>query len=69
MATEHAHIKTLIDKLEGMSSERLNEIEDFIDFLRQRDNDQNLSQTASKVAERSFANVWDNSDDSIYDKL
>ncbi|NOR43391.1 MAG: toxin-antitoxin system, antitoxin component, Xre family protein [Gammaproteobacteria bacterium] len=69
MAAEHNHIKTLIDKLETLPQERLDEVEDFVDFLKQRGRDRQLTRAATQVAEQSFANVWDNSDDSIYDQL
>ncbi len=69
MATEHNHIKTLIDKLESLPQERLDEVEDFVDFLKQRGRDRQLTRGATQVAEQSFANVWDNSDDSVYDQL
>ena len=69
MATEHSHIKTLIDKLESLPQDRLDEVEDFIDFLKLRGRDRQLTRAAAQVAEQSFSNVWDNSDDSIYDQL
>ena len=69
MATEHNHIKTLIDKLETLPQERLDEVEDFVDFLKQRGRDRQLTRAVAQVAEQSFASVWDNSDDSVYDQL
>lgn len=36
MATERKHIRELIGKLEALSPERIAEVEDFIDFLKQR---------------------------------
>jgi len=69
MATEHNHIKTLIDKLETLPQERLDEVEDFVDFLKQRGSDSQLTRAATQVAENSFASVWDNADDSVYDQL
>ena len=69
MATEHNHIKTLIDKLESLPQERLDEVEDFVDFLKQRGRDRQLTRAAAQVAEQSFANLWDNPDNSVYDQL
>jgi hypothetical protein len=37
MAIEHTHIRTLIDKLQALPPERIAEVEDFIDFLKERD--------------------------------
>jgi hypothetical protein len=69
MAAEHNHIKTLIDKLESLPQERHDEVEDFADFLMQSGRVRQLTRAAAQVAEQSFANVWDNSDDSVYDQL
>lgn len=69
MATEHNHIRELIDKLESLSPERLAEVEDFIDFLKQREQDRELTRRASAVAEPSLRKVWDNPEDAVYDSL
>ena len=69
MATERNHIRELIDKLEALPPERVAEVEDFIDFLNSRSPDRRLTQAASRVAEPSLAQVWDNPDDSVYDQL
>ena len=67
MATNRDHIHNLIDKLEALPPERIAEVEDFIDFLKQRDNDRQLTRTVATVAEPSLQKVWDNLDDVIYD--
>jgi hypothetical protein len=61
----------LIEKIRQLSSPRIIEIEDFIDFLYQRDNqsDANLTMAATKLSEASFSQVWDNSEDAAYDNL
>ncbi len=59
----------MIEKLEHLPPERLAEVEDFIDFLKQRDNALNLSRGFAQVSEASFAKVWDNDSDAIYDAL
>ncbi len=69
MATERNHIHALIDKLENLPPERINEVEDFIDFIKQRDQARQLTQAAMKTAEPSLKKVWDNPDDAIYDAL
>ncbi|HEB98812.1 MAG TPA: toxin-antitoxin system, antitoxin component, Xre family protein [Thiotrichales bacterium] len=69
MATEHDHIRKLIDKLEALSPERIAEVEDFIDFLKSRDTDRQLTHMVAKASEPSFAKVWDNPDDAVYDAL
>lgn len=69
MATERNHIRELIDKLEALPPERIAEVEDFIDFLKSRDTDRQLTRAAAKASEPAFAKVWDNPDDAVYDQL
>lgn len=69
MATNIKHIRELIDKLEALPPERIVEVEDFIDFLKQRDTDRHLTRMAEKAAEPSLEKVWDNPDDAVYDAL
>ncbi len=59
----------MLEKLEHLSPERLAEVEDFIDFLRQRDQDKRLRQEYVQASENAFNQVWDNDDDAIYDCL
>ena len=69
MATEHNHIRELIDKLEALPPERIAEVEDFIDFIKQRDQARQLTRAAATAAEPSLQKVWDNPDDAVYDTL
>ncbi len=62
-------VEHMLEKLELLSPERLAEVEDFIDFLNQRDQDKRLRQDYAKVSEDTFNKVWDNEDDAIYDSL
>ena len=50
-------------------SERIAEVEDFVDFLQSRDESRGLTRSAMKSSEATFAKVWDNEDDAAYDKL
>jgi hypothetical protein len=59
----------LIRKIESLPPERIAQVEDFVDFLRQRTEDQALVEAAMKMSEPSFREVWDNPDDAVYDKL
>jgi hypothetical protein len=63
------HEQSLISKIRTLSSEKLHEVEDFIDFLRQYGQDRQLRQGAAKLSENAFQQVWDNSEDSEYDRL
>jgi hypothetical protein len=69
MAIDHNHIRELIDKLEALPPERIAEVEDFIDFIKHRNQDRQLTRAAAKTAERSLQKVWDNPDDAVYDAL
>lgn len=59
---------TLIDKLKELPPQRLAEVEDFVDFLRAREQSR-LTQAATKASEPAFARVWENDEDAAYDKL
>jgi hypothetical protein len=58
----------LIEKIKSLSPERVAEVEDFVDFIAQRD-ERRLVQAAAKLSEESFRQVWDNEEDSVYDQL
>lgn len=62
-------VQHMLEKLEHLSPDRLAEVEDFIDFLQQRDQDKRLRQDYARGSEAAFAKVWDNDDDAIYDQL
>jgi predicted MPP superfamily phosphohydrolase len=61
--------QVLIEKIRQLPPQRLAEVEDFVDFLRTREDEQRLTHAAGKVAEASFVAVWDNDDDAAYDRL
>jgi hypothetical protein len=58
----------LIEKLKNLPPERIAEVEDFIDFIAQRD-ERLLVHAAGKLSEESFRRVWDNEEDAVYDQL
>jgi len=60
---------TLLAKLQQLPPQRLAEVEDFIDFLRSREDDHALAHAAAKAAEPAFAKAWDNDEDAAYDQL
>jgi hypothetical protein len=59
----------LIEKLKDLPPERLAEVEDFVDFLRGRDEVRKLTHAAAKLSVPAFAKVWDNESDAEYDRL
>jgi len=59
----------ILRKLRSLPPEKLVEVEDFVDFLRHRDEDGKLSSAASRLSEDAFRKVWDNPEDADYDRL
>jgi hypothetical protein len=61
--------RALIEKLNTLPIERLHEVEDFVDFLRARDQDRALVRAAAAASEPALAAVWCNPEDDVYDAL
>jgi len=61
--------KVLIEKIKQLPPQRVAEVEDFVDFLRARENDRHLTHAASESSEPSFADVWENGEDAAYDGI
>lgn len=60
---------SLLKKLQALPPSRIAEVEDFIDFLRVRDEADRLTHAATKLSEPAFSRIWDNPDDADYDRL
>ncbi len=61
--------KSLIEKIRSLPPEKLVEVEDFVDFLKMRDEDRLVTHAATTLSEDSFRQVWDDPDDAEYDRL
>jgi hypothetical protein len=61
--------QVLFDKIKQLPPQRMAEVEDFVDFLREREAEQHLTLAATKASEASFALVWDNAEDAAYDRM
>lgn len=59
----------LLEKIKRLPPDKAAEVEDFIDFLHQREGEREVVSAISRVSEDSFAKVWDNEDDAAYDRL
>jgi hypothetical protein len=59
----------LLEKIKRLPPEKAAEVEDFVDFLSQRESERELARAASRISEDAFAKVWDNEDDADYDRL
>jgi hypothetical protein len=56
-------------KIRDLSDGRVEEVEDFVDFIRGRDEQRELVQAAAVLTEPSLAAVWDNPEDDVYNDL
>jgi hypothetical protein len=61
--------QALMEKIQTLPVERIAEVEDFVDFIRQREQDQSLIRAAAAVSAPAFAAVWNNPEDDAYDAL
>ncbi len=57
----------LLDKIRSLPPDKAAEVEDFIDFLRERESGRQLARAATRLSEDAFAKAWD--DDADYDRL
>ena len=64
-----ADTKALIEKIEALPAERIAEIEDFVDFIRSREQERMLTAAAAAASAPAFAAIWSNSEDDVYDAL
>lgn len=67
--TMQPQVEHMLEKLEQLSPDRLAEVEDFIDFLQQRDQDRALRRDFAYASEGTLSKIWINDDDAIYDAL
>ena len=62
-------IEQIVQKLQALAPNRIDEVEDFIDFLSQRDSDKQLTNAAMAASETLLNILWDNPYDAMYDRL
>ncbi len=60
---------SLIERIRDLPPEKVVEVADFVDFLRRREGDRQLTGAATKLSEGAFARVWGNPEDAFYDQL
>ena len=61
--------ENILEKLRGLPPEQVAQVEDFVGFLRVRAEEQRLVRSATKASEPAFNKVWDNPEDTDYDRL
>ena len=59
----------LLEKLRALPPMRRAEVEDFVDFLTHREEEQRLTHSAAHASEPTFKAIWDNPEDAEYDRL
>jgi len=64
-----ANAQALIEKIQALPPERLVEVEDFVDFIRLREQQRALTRDAAAASAPAFAEVWNNPEDDVYDAL
>jgi len=61
--------QSLLQKIRSLPADKIAEIEDFVDFVRYKNEDLHLNRAAAKLSEAAFQSVWDNTEDNAYDSL
>jgi hypothetical protein len=68
MSKQAARERSLIRRLPSLPREKVVEVEDFVEFLAQREGRQ-LTQATANLAEKAFCRIWNNPADAAYDRL
>jgi hypothetical protein len=61
--------EALLEKIKALPVERIAEIEDFVDFIAAREQERSFTRAVSAASAPSFAAVWNNPEDDVYDAL
>jgi hypothetical protein len=61
--------KILIDKITALPVELMAEVEQFVDQVREREQDRALAHAATSASAPAFAAVWNNPEDDAFDAL
>ena len=64
-----ANTQALIEKIQALPAERISEVEDFVDFIRLREQERALTHAAAATSAPAFYAIWNNPDDDAYDAL
>jgi hypothetical protein len=59
----------LLEKISRLPPERVAEVEDFVDFIAQRDTDRGLVRASARASEAAFGKAWSNPEDDVYDRM
>lgn len=64
-----SNAQSLIEKIKALPADRIDEVEDFVDFIAERAQGRALTRAAATASTPSFAKIWNNPDDDAYDAL
>lgn len=64
-----ADTQALIEKIKALPPERIAEVDDFVDFIRLREQERSVTRAASAASAPAFAAIWNNPEDDAYDAL
>jgi hypothetical protein len=64
-----SNTEALIEKIQTLSPDRLAEVEDFVDFIRMRDEERALIRHAASASAPACAAIWSNAEDDCYDAV
>jgi len=65
----NSNLNTLSEKIQTLSAEQISEVEDFVEFLRFRDQERELVRSVAAVSTPAFESIWNNPEDDVYDAL
>ena len=59
----------LVEKIQSLPLIKRSQVEEYVDFLLARLTDRSIVTATAKLSEPSFAAVWENEEDAVYDTL
>ena len=63
------YASNLAEKLDALTPDQIDTVEDFVEFLRARGQDRLLTRSAAAASSPVFETVWNNPEDDVYDAL
>lgn len=61
--------QALMQRIQALPPERIAEVEDFVAFIADREQERALTRAAASASAPAFAAIWDNPGDAAYDAL
>jgi hypothetical protein len=61
--------QALLRKIQALPAEQIAEVEDFVEFISDREQERSLTRPSAAASAPTFATVWSNPEDDAYDAL